>query len=80
MASRAVALMGLAIQGYAAGLFGSKLRAASIVVGVLLLAGETVVPVLIFVLWVVAVGIFLLRQRETAHSIERHHATPATVG
>jgi hypothetical protein len=80
MASMAVAVVGLAMQGYAAGLFGSRLRAASIVVGVLLIAGETFVPVIIFVLWVIVVAIYLLRQRETTASLEPHHATPATIG
>jgi hypothetical protein len=69
MASMAVALVGLAMQGYAAGLFGRKLRVASIVVGVLLLAGETFVPVLIFVVWVVVVAIYLLR-RPVAVAVE----------
>jgi hypothetical protein len=65
MVSMSVALIGIAIQGHAAGLFGSKLRTATIVVGILVLAGETFVPVIIFVLWVAVVSIFLLRRPET---------------
>jgi hypothetical protein len=80
MASMAVAVVGIAMQGHAVGLFGSKLRAASIVVGILLLAGETFLPVVIFVLWVAFVAIHLLRRREIASSFEPQSTMPATVG
>jgi hypothetical protein len=80
MASLTVAVIALAVQGHAAGVFGTKMRTASIVVGVLLLAGETFIPILIFIVWVVVVAIMLLRQREVAPLLETRHAEPAPVG
>lgn len=79
MATLAVAVVGIAIQAYTAGLFGSKLRVASIVVGVLLLAGEAFVPIIIFVVWVVVVAVYLLRQSPVSASLEPQHPLPVTV-
>lgn len=61
-ASMMVAVIGMAIQAHAVGLFGARLRAISIVVGVALIAGFTFFPVIALILWVIAVAIYLLRQ------------------
>jgi hypothetical protein len=77
MAAMSVALIGIAMQGHAVGLFGSKLRTATIVVGILVLAGETFVPVIIFVLWVAVVSIYLLRQPAAIATKDSQNRTPA---
>ncbi len=77
MVSMSVALIGIAMQGYAAGLFGSKLRIATIVVGILVLAGETFVPVIIFVLWVAVMSIYLLRRPAAVATNDSQNRTPA---
>jgi hypothetical protein len=77
MVSMSLALIGIAVQGHAAGLLGSKLRTATIVVGILVLAGETFVPVIIFVLWVAIMSIYLLRRPAPVVTDESQSRVPA---
>jgi hypothetical protein len=80
MASMLVALIGIAVQAHAVGLFGSKMRTATIVVGVVLAAGFAFIPVILLVIWAVVVAIYLLRQPIIVASVQAVDSNLATVG
>jgi hypothetical protein len=68
-----LSLVGMALQARAAGVFGPKLFAFSLVVAVLLLGALAFVPILALLAWCVVVGVSLSRVQPNRTSV----ATPA---
>ena len=62
MLATALAVACLAVQAHAAGIFGPRLRAFSLVVAVLLLASFLFLPIAALLFWLVVVAVVLLRQ------------------
>lgn len=79
MAAMLVALIGIAVQAHAVGLFGSGLRTATILVGVVLVAGFAFIPVVLLVVWAIVVAIHLLRTPITGAATEPSDANLARV-
>jgi hypothetical protein len=72
MLAAALSIACLGIQAHTAGIFGTRLRAFSLVVAVILLASLEFIPIAALLIWLLVVGIALLRGREA-----RPHPRPS---
>jgi hypothetical protein len=61
MLAAALSIAGLALQAHTAGIFGTRMRAFSLVVAVILLASVEFIPIAALLVWMLVVGIALLR-------------------
>ena len=64
MAAISLAILSVSIQAHAAGVFGTKLLALSVLVAVVLLAAFLFVPIIALMLWLVVVAVVLVRRPE----------------
>jgi hypothetical protein len=61
MLATALSIAVLGVQGYAAGIFGARMRAFSLIVAVVLLASLEFLPIAALLVWLVVAAIVLLR-------------------
>ena len=74
----AVAVATLSVQGYAAGVFGAKMRAFGIIAAVLLLLAIFFAPIILLLAWVLTAAIMWIRH-PTPAAAERSYSDSATV-
>jgi hypothetical protein len=66
MLAAALAVAGLSVQAYRAGIFGRKMEVFGIAVAVILLASLAFLPIIALLIWVVVTAIVLIRHRTLA--------------